>query len=94
VIPPYACVGTVLDVWEPSYLLYGPHFQHRVVYLPPVDTVAQANAHNLSYVVLSTGLDYDAPKNFEETHWHVRSLGGFWLLAVRPGADGGGCQRH
>src|SRR4029079_5995397 len=78
IVPPHACVGTVVDVSEPSYLLFGAHFQHRVVYLPPIDTVAQANAHDLSYVVLDTGLDYRAPQNFRETHWRVRSLGGSW----------------
>jgi hypothetical protein len=86
VVPPHACVGAVLDVWEPSYLLFGRHFQHRVVYLPPVATVPAANDHRLSYVVLSTGLDYQGPKNFRESHWRLRSLGGFWLLAIRPGA--------
>ena len=88
IVPPRACVGAVLDVWEPSYLLYGSHFQHRVVYLPPVATVPEANDHDLSYVVLSTGLDYQGPKNFRESHWRLTSLGGFWLLATRPGGDG------
>jgi hypothetical protein len=92
-VPPHACVGAVLDVSEPSYLLYGPRFGHHVVYLPPVDTVVQANAHDLSYVVLSTSLDYRAPQNFVGADWRVRRLGGYWLLASRPGADGGGCER-
>jgi hypothetical protein len=92
-VPPRACVGAVLDASEPSYLLFGPHFGHRVIYLPPVDTVVQANAHAVSYVVLSTSLDYRAPQNFRETGWRVGPLGGFWLLATRPGAGNGSCAR-
>jgi hypothetical protein len=83
----------VLDASEPSYLLFGPRFGHRVIYLPPVDTVVQANAHAVSYIVLSTSLEYRAPQNLRETGWQVRPLGGFWLLATRPGAGSGSCAR-
>jgi hypothetical protein len=86
-VPAHACVGAVLDAWEPAYLLFGSQLDRRVVYLPPVATVPVANDLHLSYVVLTTGLDYNGPENFKESHWRLRSLGGFWLLAVRPGAD-------
>ena len=41
-VPKHACVGAVLDVWEPSYLLYGPDLTRRVVYLPAADALTAA----------------------------------------------------
>ena len=55
VVPAHACVGAVLGVDEPSYLLFGPRFEHRVRYLHVVDPVHQALVDGLFYVVISTG---------------------------------------
>ena len=34
-VPPRACVGAILGPFDPSYLLFGPRLEHRVVYLSP-----------------------------------------------------------
>ena len=45
----------MLDVWEPSYLLYGPDLTRRVVYLPADDALTAAYREGVPRVVITTG---------------------------------------
>jgi hypothetical protein len=90
VVPERACVGAVLDVWEPSYLLYGPKLRRHVVYLPPDDAWAAARREGVGYVVLGR-LYEPLAEGFRGDGWDVRDLGGFWLLASQPGAPARRC---
>jgi glycosyl transferase family 87 len=83
-VPANACVGAALGPNEPSYLLYGPHLQHRVVYLPLVDTVNTALRAGLFYVVVTTWQQTTAATNFKAAGWRIRPLAGLWLLASDP----------
>jgi hypothetical protein len=85
VVPEHACVGAVLDVWEPSYLLYGPKLGRHVVYLPTDDAWAAATREGVGYAVLG-GLYAPLAESFRSLGWEVQDLGGFWLLASRPDA--------
>jgi hypothetical protein len=80
-VPPDACVGAVVTGNEPSYLLYGPHLEHRVDYLAASDPVNQALRGGLFYVVISTGADRPAATAFQNAGWSIRPLGKYWLLA-------------
>jgi len=86
-LPADACVGAVLDVWEPSYLLYGPHLERHVVYLPVDGAASRAAADRLPYAVITTGDNGWAVDGFEQAGWRVEQLPGIWRLAVAPYAS-------
>jgi len=90
-VPARACVGAVLGPDEPSYLLYGPRFEHHVVFLSVDDAVLPALRQGLFYVVISTGNDSWVAGRFRSAGWTVRPLGSYWLLASEPDAAGGSC---
>jgi hypothetical protein len=83
-VPERACVGAVLDVWEPSYLLFGPELRRKVVYLPPADAEGAASRKGVGHVVIGR-VHEPLAESFRAAGWAVRDLGGFWLLASRPG---------
>ena len=85
-MPTDSCLGAVLDVWEPSYLLYGPHFERHVVYLPADDALATAQREGVDRVVVTTGDAASVIDAFSGAGWKVESLGGFWKLATDPRA--------
>jgi hypothetical protein len=91
-VPAHACVGAVLGLDEPAYLLYGPGLHHHVEYLPVTDAVHQALLRGLFYVVISTGPDRTAAEDFRKAGWNVRPLGQYWLLASEPNATTGACD--
>ena len=90
-VPARACVGAVLGSNEPAFFLAGPRIQRRVVYLPVADALDQAYRRGLSYVVVSRGQNRWAAGSFRQHGWQIRSLGGYWLLAVAPHAGAGDC---
>jgi hypothetical protein len=90
-VPPRACVGAVLGLDEPAYVLFGPRFRHHVEFLPVTDAVHQSLLKALFYVVISTGPDRGAAKDFRDAGWKVRPLGPYWLLASEPHATTGDC---
>ena len=95
VVPSHACVGAVLARWEPSYLLFGPNLQHRVVFLDVTHSLTpQVIREHLFYVVVSTAVDrWPQIHELEGEGWRVRNLGPLWLLAISPfpGAATGDC---
>jgi hypothetical protein len=80
-VPSEGCVGAVLGDQEPSYLLYGPSFRRRVVFLPSLDTVNAALQKGLFYVAISTGRNRVVAARFRRAGWRIRPLGTYWLLA-------------
>jgi hypothetical protein len=90
-VPEHACVGAVLGGEEPGYLLSGARLEHRVFYLPVSDALPQSYKHFLFYVVISNGENRWAAKQFRGDGWRIRSLNGYWLLAVAPHAGDGVC---
>jgi hypothetical protein len=92
-VPERACVGAVLDGYDPSYLLFGPHRRHRVVYLSVNDAAVAASRAGLRYVVITTGTNGWAADTFRQAGWSVQPLGssGYWNLATAPNAGAGTC---
>jgi hypothetical protein len=90
-VPPDACVGAALDDYDPSYLLFGPRLQHRVVYLPTTDPVPAAVASHVGFVVINAPNFGSLGDQFRAAGWRVRPLGSAWLLASAPNAGGGAC---
>ena len=90
-LPAHACVGAIDDVWEPTYLLFGPGLQHRVTYLPrDASAVAQAAETGLSYVAISSGTYASVADSFAAAGWKLQPIGG-WILASHPKAGDGIC---
>ena len=91
-MPPRACVGAILGLDEPAYLLYGPAARppRRV----PVGRRRRrpgAYRAGLFYVVISTGPNRYVARQFRSAGWTVGPLGDYWQLAVAPNAAGGEC---
>jgi hypothetical protein len=95
-VPPHACIGALLGESEPSYLLYGPHFEHHVFYLPPGDPLTTAYRYGVDYVVISGGTYAGSAGVFETAGWRTQGLGSsdnpYWLLAIAPNAAAGRCM--
>jgi hypothetical protein len=85
-LPAGGCVGAVLSSEDPSYLLGGPGFSRRVIYLPADDPVSAAQRSGLRYVVITrtemrTDAQRRAVERFTSRGWKISDLGGFWWLA-------------
>jgi hypothetical protein len=87
-VPVDACVGAVLDPDEPAYLLWGPHLERKVFFLPSLDALGQAYRDGLRYVVVSTGVNAPVSRTFAAAGWKVRLVGSYWQLAVAPRRGG------
>jgi hypothetical protein len=92
-VPAHGCVGAVVGDFEPSFLLFGPKLQRRVIYLSPEDALADAVRKGAFRVLLSDVREgaSQARAAFAAAGWHVRSLGGFWYLATDRHAPPSGC---
>jgi hypothetical protein len=92
-VPGQACVGAVLGMSDPSYLLYGPKLRHRVYYLSANgNTVQSALQHGLFYVVINPEEERNVPREFEQAGWRLEPLGALWVLATdAQGSDEGSC---
>jgi hypothetical protein len=84
VVPARACVGAVLDPDEPSYLLWGPALEHRIVFLSSLQALQEAYASGLHYVVVSTGANAPVAKQFTSAGWSLRPLATYWMLVTSP----------
>ena len=85
-MPARACVGAILGLDEPAYLLYGPRLGRRVVYLSvDGDVVQAAYRAGLFYVVISTGPNRYVARQFRSAGWTVAPARG--LLAARGRAE-------
>ena len=90
-VPSRACVGAVLGLDEPAYLLFGPRLRHHVEFLPVTGAVHEAVINGLFFVVITTGTNRYAAGAFRDAGWRVRPLGKYWLLASEPKATTGEC---
>lgn len=92
-VPEHACVGALIGGNEPAYFLAGPRLEHRVVYLPAENTVVGAYRRSIYYAVISPAGNAAVLASFRQAGWSMRSLGGYWRLAVAPHASGvAGCS--
>jgi hypothetical protein len=94
-VPDDACIGAILGDSEPSFLLFGPHFKRRVVFLPVgVDAVQRANEKGLLRVLVSTApqAEAEAVGAFQNAGWRAEALGGPWYLVSHVDADGATCS--
>jgi Glycosyltransferase family 87 len=91
-LPAHACLGAVLGLDDPSYLLWGKDRQNRVTFLPVNGALDAAERAGLFYVVITTGVDRAAADEFKAAGWQIEPLGGYWLLAVGPHAAGYACS--
>ena len=92
-VPADACVGVAIWANEPTYLLFGPHFKHHLVFLAPVsgDPLSVARADVLSYVVVSGSVPQGIVQQFQAAGWKSRPLGATWSLLSVPNAGPGTC---
>jgi Glycosyltransferase family 87 len=90
-VPSGVCLGAIVSESDPTYLLYGPRFQHHVVYLPQGNPVTPALDKGLTDVVVSTGLPHSANQLVLDG-WKVRPIGGVWLLGTRKAAPRAECK--
>ena len=88
---PSGCLGAIVDESDPTYLLYGPHFQRHVVYLPQGNPVTPAIEQGLTAVVVSSSLP-DSANQLVLDGWKVRPIGGTWLLGTRKASPGSECK--
>jgi hypothetical protein len=91
-VPDDACVGAVVDNYEPSFLLFGPDLGRRVVYLTTEGPYERAIRNGLWHVVVTTGVNRHVADRFAEAGWRVQPIGDYWLLASAPGPDPGTCR--
>ncbi len=90
-LPSRVCLGSIVQESDPTYLLYGSHFQRHVVYLPHGNPVTPAIEKGLTEVVVSTGLP-DSANQLVLDGWKVRPIGGVWLLGTRKAPPGTECK--
>ncbi len=95
-LPAGGCIGAVLSVEDPSFLLGGPNFHRRVVYLPIADPVGAAEQSGLQHVVITrtevrTQAQREAVRRFVKAGWTISDLGGFWWLATSKANTTAGC---
>jgi hypothetical protein len=93
-LPTDACVGAVLGPDEPGHLLWGPALDRRIVFLSVEGAFGAARSRGLVYVVISGGSNRWAADDLRTGGWTVVTLdGGYWLLAIAPGAGDVDCTR-
>ena len=92
-VPARACVGALLGIDDPAYLLAGPDLDRTVIYLPQQGSLAAAEADHVGYVVIKKkGRQHLASNLFRRNGWTLSELGGYWLLATAPDRSGGSCD--
>ncbi len=95
-VPARACVGAVLGLDEPAYLLYGPKLQRRVTYLRRQGAPQAATRDGLTYVVIGDIHTETVAHAFHATGWTILLLPKLaehsrWALAISPHRSGGHC---
>jgi hypothetical protein len=88
---PSGCLGAIVRESDPTYLLYGPHFQRHVVYLTQGAPALPAVAKGLTAVVVNSVLAHSADE-FVKDGWRVRPIGGNWVLGTRRAQPGTECK--
>ena len=88
---PTGCLGAIVGESDPTYLLYGSHFQRHVVYLPRGNPVTPADEKGLTEVVVNAALA-DSANQLVLDGWNVQPIGGPWLLGTRTMTSGGKCK--
>ncbi len=88
---PSGCLGAIVGESDPTYFLYGSHFQRHVIYLPLGNPVTPAVELGLSKVVVNSDLEHSA-NEFVKDGWMLRPIGGKWLLAARQVPPGTECS--
>jgi hypothetical protein len=95
VVPPRACVGVLLDVNEPSYVLYGPKLGRRVMFMPAKGAPQAAESAGVPYVVIGSGAVAPLVDGFRAGGWTLRPLdprSNYWTLAISPRGGSGRCR--
>jgi hypothetical protein len=88
VVPPDACVGVVLGVDEPVYLLYGSDLERGVVYLRSETTVGDIEAAGVTHVVTPAGHEDALRAALESAGWTLGTVGSHWALVTAPVSPG------
>ena len=76
IVPPDAELGVVLGSNDPSYPLYGPTLQRRLVELSAPSAVREATAQGIRWIVVSP----DGAAVVHAAGWRVRVVRGGWQL--------------
>ncbi len=76
-------IGAVLGPEDPSFMLFGADLRRKVVYLPRLNSLAEAQRRGLDSVLF--GRVRRPPLEVASaTGWRLSHLPGVWLLATRP----------
>ena len=88
---PSGCLGAIVGESDPTFYLYGSHFQRHIVYLPQGNPITPADAAGLTKAVVSSALP-ESVNQFVLDGWKVRPIGGGWVLATRALPPGTECK--
>jgi hypothetical protein len=81
-VPRDACVGAVIGINEPTYVLYGPNREHHLVFLRPDDILTPAYREGLFHVVYSPSSFPTVEDTLRNAGWRIDDLGTLWKLAT------------
>jgi glycosyl transferase family 87 len=90
-VPPRACVGAYLSGDEPSYVLFGPRLERRVVYLRHPLPQDRTRLQGLRWVVLGGDGNERGIIALLKWGWKLHGLGDSWTLAENPLRSESGC---
>ena len=90
-----ACLGAILDLDEPSYVLFGPRLERSVMFLPRKSAPQAAARAGIPYVVIGSGDVSQVAEEFRAGGWALRALNArseaYWTLAISPRGGTGRC---
>jgi hypothetical protein len=87
-VPASGCLGALVDSDDPTFLLYGPRLDRKLVFLTGGDEQRQADAAGLSAIVVKATDFQDPQKRFTANGWQLTNLSTYFTLARRPSRSG------
>jgi hypothetical protein len=95
-----ACLGAVIGVDEPSYLLFGPRLERPVTFLPRERAPEAAERAGVPYVVIGGSDVAPLADGFKAGGWRLHALAArnghpgkpYWTLAINPRGGSGQCR--
>jgi hypothetical protein len=79
-------IGAVLGPEDPSFMLFGAGLRRKVVYLPRMNSLAEAKRRGLDFVLFGR-VRQPVVEVASATDWRLSQLPGGWLLATKPPAS-------
>jgi hypothetical protein len=83
-VPASTCLGALLDRDDPTFLIYGSHFDRHLTFLTVPGEWQRAEREGLKHIIINGGDYQDARGRMKERGWTLRDLSGYWVLATSP----------